>query len=289
MIRLGELLGATVVTADLDAAVAAYGRDLDYRAPRAIETLGAAQAGRWDRSGTAGCRTATLIPASGVQRFLRLVESPLAAPYRPLLSAGWNAIEIVVQDLESTAAALDGGAFRVIGPPAVLDFDFTDQIRAMQVIGPASEVLYLTEIGAEIPGFALPEARSPVDRPFVAILGATDLPAAARWYAERTGAAELPVVQARIEFLSDAHELPRGHRHTLATAALDGSTLVEIDAYPPATTGARASTVCGLPAGIAMMSFATADPDAHGRIVVGPAGELIELLDGQANRFGAAT
>ena len=278
MTMLGELLGATIVTADLDDALAAYRQDLDYHAPRGIEIVDATQARRWNRPNAVGSRIATLIPASGVQRFLRLVESPLAAPYRPLLSAGWSAIEIVVEDLDRTAAALDGGAFRVIGPPAVLDFDFTNQIRAMQVIGSAGEVLYLTEIGAEIPGFSLPKARSPIDRPFAAILGTTDLPAAVRWYGERTGVAELPLVQARIEFLSDAHDLPRSHRHTLATAGLGGSTLMEIDAYPAITTGARANAVCGLPAGITMMSFATADPDEHGRVVTGPAGELIELL-----------
>lgn len=45
----------------------------------------------------------------------------------------------------------------------------------MQVRGPSGEVLYLTEVKAEIPGFDLPFAGSFVDYPFIVILGGHSL------------------------------------------------------------------------------------------------------------------
>ncbi|GIS85687.1 MAG: hypothetical protein CM1200mP17_02550 [Woeseia sp.] len=38
------------------------------------------------------------------------------------------------------AIKLSNSEFEIIGPPA--DLSFTDQIRAMQVIGPSSEILF---------------------------------------------------------------------------------------------------------------------------------------------------
>ena len=61
--------------------------------------------------------------------------------------------------------------FQIIGEPANLDV--SDDIRAMQVIGPAGEVLYLTEIKAVVPPFELPFARCTVDRLFIPVLLAT--------------------------------------------------------------------------------------------------------------------
>ena len=50
------------------------------------------------------------------------------------------------------AAELASSPFRIIGGPA--DLSFSDQIRAMQVVGPAREVLYLTQADQTPPAAA---------------------------------------------------------------------------------------------------------------------------------------
>jgi hypothetical protein len=269
---LGALLGMTIVTSDLDAALGAYTQYLGYRgAPP--EKVGDHLAQAWGCPAAADARMATLWPESGTQRFVRFVETP-TPEVAPFSTFGWSAIEIVVQDVDAVAARLVRSPFRTIGAPAVLDFDFTDKIRAMQVLGPAGEVLYLTQIEEEIPGFDLPRAESFVDAPFIAVLGGPSLEAAAAPYAAH-GRAAGPVLQARIDVLSRAYRLPADTRYDLTTLALPDRTLIEIDAFPAAATP-RPRSAIGLPAGVAMASF----DDVGGgniRVVSGICGELIEM------------
>jgi hypothetical protein len=262
---IGALAGVTIATPHLDDAIAAYATYLGYRG--AIGAVDAALAERLGAPGVAGNRMATLYPESGEECFIRLVEAAGAPGYRPLTTYGWNAAELIVQDLDALATRLAGSPFVIIGPPATLDFDFTDQIRAMQVVGPSGEVLYLTEVTGPVPGFALPEPLSFVGRIFVAILGVADLDA---WGAAASATLGLPVgpqFAARIEVLSDALGCPRDQRHALTTVALEQATLIEIDAFPaPATR--RAAGRDGLLPGIAMTSFfakdAAVSPGGHG-------------------------
>lgn len=274
-VRLGALRGATVVGPDLDAWTAAYRTYLGYRGGPP-GSVGDACAHLWGCPAAAGCRTVTLTPASGAATFIRFVESAVTPAIVPLASTGWNAAEIVVADLDRVAEALADSPFRVLGPPAILDFDFTDQIRAMQVAGPAGEVLYLTEIAGEIPGFTLPVAQSPIDRMFVAVLGTTDLDAAAAWYGAAVGADLSPPIEARVPPIAAALSLDDGTRFRLVTAALPDATLVEIDALP-ASTVSRTIAECGLPGGIAIMTFDAAGIESD-QVRRGTSGELLELV-----------
>jgi hypothetical protein len=275
--KLEQLAGATVVTPDLDAAVAAYGDLLEYCGD-ACATVGTGLAAAWGCPAAADARMAVLYPRRGARRFIRLVEGRAAPGYRPLASYGWNAIEIIVQDLDALAARLRGSAFEIIGEPQVLDFDFTDQIRAMQVRGPGDEVLYLTEVNAEIPGFLLPRAESFVGEIFVLVLGAASIAEAASTYAA-LGRSKGPDFAARIDVLSREHGMPDTTRHQLTTVALEERSLIEIDAFP-ATAIERVSSSIGLPAGIAMASFTITEDlePGEGRILRGRAGEWIERL-----------
>ena len=90
----------------------------------------------------------------------------------PFRHQGWMSLEISVENVDALRPDLEGSPFRVIGEPANLDV--SDDIRAMQAIGPAGEVLYLTEIKAEVPPFELPFARCAVDRLFIPVLLAPD-------------------------------------------------------------------------------------------------------------------
>ena len=268
--RLGALAGATFVVPDLDTAVQAYADFLGYRGPPA-RTVGAAQAYRWGHGEAAPARTTTLYPESGERRFLRLIEGD-APGFMPSTTPGWTAAEIVVQDLDALAAKLARSPFEIVGPPATLDFDFTDKIRAMQVLGPGGAMLYLTEIQGEIPGFDLPPALSFVGQLFIMVLGGSSIEVAAAPYAAR-GAAVGPQLQARIEVLARAQQQPVDCRYDLATIALSERSLVEVDAFPPGLALRPASSV-GLPAGIAMATFYGSTAE----VLHGNCGELVEIL-----------
>ncbi len=270
-----SLAGATVVTPDLDAAMAAYRDYLGYAG--SVEALEAEVAAAWGVPAAAGSRMATLRPASGKNRFLRLVEGQPAPGFRPLASFGWTAIEIVVENVDRLAEKLADSPFRIIGPPAILEFEFTDKLKAMQVVGPGGEILYLTEIGGEIPGFELPSADSFVDQPFIMVLASADIAEAGRFY-EGLGRPIGPEMTAPVQILSDAFGLPREHKHRLATIALDECSLFEVDAFPPSTV-ARALSSIGLPSGIAMVSlFGDAGGSPSAGPLVGAAGEWVEIL-----------
>ena len=215
--------------------------------------VGAPLATVWGAPEAAAARMVVLRPASGEARFIRLVEGAPAPDFRPLACLGWTAIEIVVQDLVALAERLADSPFRIIGPPAVLDFDFTDAISAMQVVGPGGEILYLTQIAGAIPGFDLPKAESFVGQLFIMVLATAGIADAAGVYSALGGQVG-PDIAARIDILSAAYGLPSTHRHRLATVALGQRSLIEIDAFPVAVA-ARPPSAIGLPSGIAIVTL----------------------------------
>ena len=169
---LGRIATVTINTPDLPAAVAAYQRYLGYRVVD-DGALGRDTARAWARPALASARAVILEPASGSDTYLRFVEGPAYADYQPFACLGWNAVELIVADVDSLAGQLAGSPFRLIGAPA--DLSFTDKIRAMQVVGPAREVLYLTQIKERLAAFDTPEAAAFVDRAFIVILGGSSL------------------------------------------------------------------------------------------------------------------
>ena len=278
---IGAIAGVTIATPDLDPAVAAYGEYLGYRG--GMGRVDDALAARLGAPGIVGNRMATLYPESGEDCFIRLIEAVDVPEYRPLTTFGWNSAELIVQDLDALATRLRHSPFEIIGQPATLDFDFTDKIRAMQVVGPSREVLYLTEVTGPVPGFALPEAKSFVGRIFVAILGVADLDAWSIASTERLGLFPGQRFATRIEVLSDALGFPREQRYALTTVALDHATLIEIDELPAAATP-RETGSDGLLPGIGMTSFFSAESGAGGSYPAGGRSMLcyearFELID----------
>lgn len=274
MTGIEALAGVTIVVPNLQAGIGAYRDWLGY-VPGEVAVVGDALAAQWGAPGAAAARTVTLCPESGETRFIRLIEGQADPGYQPLASLGWIAAEIIVQDVDALAERLgaETSPFKIIGPPAVLDFEFTDQIKAMQVVGPGGETLYLTEVGAPIPGFHLPAAKSFVGAPFIMVLGARDIAHAAAHYASPRHPLG-PVFEARIEVLSTALDMPTAYRHRLATVAFGESTLIEIDAFPPHAPIRALSTV-GMPSGIAVVSFLGVNPQPR---MTGAAGEWFEII-----------
>lgn len=289
----------TLLVRSLAPVESAYEDHLGYETVRR-GTLSPELSGTWGTPGMAGRDFILMQPASGAEVYLRFVQMPRDmedAP--PLTTHGWNATELLVQDPDALAGQLRDSPFRVIGPPADLT-PGPDAPRAMQVVGPAGELLYLTRI---IPGgtaFDLGEARVPVDRVFITVVAGPSLPALRDYYGGQLGLPLSDNLYWPIEVLARAHRLPLDTPFPLAVAILPRHYLVELDEYPR-TAVPRARPDDLLPAGMAMVSFtvdslaappegiewrqpprAIADFPYRGRrvaVTVGPAGELLEVIE----------
>lgn len=284
----------TLVVPDVDAMAAAYTRWLDHRVV-ARGTVDAAAARSWDAPAMAGRRELLLAPASGERVYLRCIESAPVAGTAPLRTLGWNATEILVQDPDALAARLADSPFRVIGPPA--DLAYNEHIRALQALGPAGELLYLTRITPGKSLFDLGSAATFVDRVFIVVAAGHDVAAMLAFHRDVLG---MPVTAARpttVGILNEAWDLPPDHQTLLGIARLPRGFLVEVDEYPPAAAP-RPQRMGELPPGMAMVTFVARDLEGvsdralapavalqgapyDGRRALtlrGAAGELIELV-----------
>jgi len=284
---LGRLRAATIVCPDFDLATRAYRDFLDYRLAeqgRIDDALAAA----WGSPRAGGARYQWLVPASGADVGIRLIESSAPETFKPYSALGWNALEIAVADCDRAVARLAAGPFRVVGAPQ--DLGFSDgALRAGQVVGPCGEVLYLTEIRRQVPGFALPAAECLVDRPFIVILHTPDADAALDGYHGRFGNIRTQTFQFPVDFMAEYQGLPKDHPYTLGTLALDGGGYFEIDTAP-AHIPRRHAEEGGLPPGIAMVTVESQTAGqglrpagslyagASTNRITGAAGEWLELI-----------
>jgi hypothetical protein len=291
---LGPISAVTITTPDLAASLDAYERYLGYRC-RLDGVVPDALAAFWSLPALTGRRMVLLVPESGASACLRLIEAPPDPDYRIFGTLGWNAAELIVQDVDLLAQRLTDSPFRIIGPPA--DLSFSDQIRAMQVVGPANEVLYLTMAKSKLEQFDLPEARSFVDRVFIMILAGSSLEELQAWFSQHFGLPETPVIPSVISVLSEQWDLPQDYLHPIAAVPLAGQCYVELDQMPAAARR-RPAASGQLPPGIASVTFevdalppslvglrsqAPLDLPPYGRrpalLTRGVAGELIELVE----------
>jgi len=293
---LKGILMVTLTVIDLAAVEQAYVRDLEYRTVDE-GVVGEALAESWGAPAMAGSDYLLMQPASGAGVYLRFIEDPSAAGWQPMATEGWNAVEMLVQDPEVLVRRLAySPAFTIVGEPRYL----TDRhnILALQALGPANELLYLTRIkDPEASAFDLGRAESWVDRVFIMVVGGRDLDALRGFYAERLGLPVSEPMPYRIGVLSRHYGLDPERKHRLAVAQLPGQFLLELDEYPPAARP-RTTAPGRLPPGVAMVSFRAVAIPAEGlalrappvRIeaapydgartatLEGPAGELIELV-----------
>jgi catechol 2,3-dioxygenase-like lactoylglutathione lyase family enzyme len=292
---LTSIVAVTIVVPDLAAVEAAYTRSLGYRV---VErgTVDATLARAWDAPAMAGRKVVLMGPESGERVYLRFVEAAATPGYAPLKTLGWNATEILVEDPDALAARLADSAFRIVGPPRALQFN--PKIKAMQVLGPGNELLYLTRIPPGGSMFDLGSAKTFVDRTFIVVLSGGDMKAMQAFYRDALG---LPVTEAapsRVEVFNAAWGLPEEHQIPLGIARLPKNFLIELDEYP-ASAPPRPVRAGELPPGMAMVTFAVADlaqvkapfvvapaklavapyAGARSALVHGAAGELVELVE----------
>ena len=292
MRQLGPIFGATLVTAAFEQTLNAYCLNLNFRI-KVESTVSDQLAQYWQAPALAGARFAVLAAPSG-DAWLRVVEDSSAVDAQPLKRHGWLALETNVADVDKVRAQLDEEQFKVIGEPAFLQV--SDAIKAMQVIGPAGEVSYLTEVKREVPPFELPQTKYLCANLFIPVLAVPNRAAAVAFYESLNQADPALQFDTKITVLNRSLGKPIEHQYAVATLQLDGLCLFEIDEVPEAA--AMTHQPGHLPAGIAMITcfckdlkkvatqfnqpiidFADGYSNSEQHLLLqGPAGELIELI-----------
>lgn len=294
---LQSILTVTHAVPDLAAIEAAYCSHLGYRVV-ARDTVGADLAAVWSARQCFGRGRLLLQPESGAPVYLQFVEQPAQPDQGAYRTAGWQATELHAQHVDSLAERLADGPFEIIGEPRPLNI--SKEIRAMQIRGPAGEILYCTQITDSKHVETLGTAQSPVDRVFITVAGGSDLKAMQRFYAERldllpTEGKAVPVKVVNRVLGRDDEMLT-----TICTAALGQGYTLELDELPQDTP--RRLAIPGLlPPGMASVAYLVdsyavpmgpflAGPQAvqqapyNGRRVAlsqGAAGEFLELIEHQ--------
>jgi hypothetical protein len=277
---LGDIRRVTITATDLAGIEKAYTEYLDYQVS-ARGTVSDAQAQAWGAPKTSGAASLSMRPAGGSDFEFRFIAGPAYPDYVPLTTYGWNASEIMVQDVDALAPRFADSPFEIVGEPRNLSF--SDDIRAMQLRGPADEIIYLTEFKQPVPGLSVPTARSAVDRTFIVILGGASMTELQDFYHSVFGVAKAPVVESRVTMLSKALGVSIETLYPIAAMALAGKSLIEADEMPP-QVGPRMLQDGYLPPGIAIVGFncdavpaEATDLGAGIHVMRGVTGELLEL------------
>lgn len=215
-----------------------------------------AVAASWGTPKTAGRPYLLLSPDANPDVFIRAVEIDQVPGYKAMATWGWNAIEIIVQDIPALHAKLKKSPFTFIGEPAPLGRYPT--IIAMQVKGPADEVLYLTCETGDHAKSPLPIAKSLVDRIFIMVGGGPDIVKMQGWYADHFNMKRNAINDATTDIVRKAQG--KTMKDPLPTTLLylkNHGNIMQLDGYTDTST-ARPHAEGQLPPGVAMTSFAVA-------------------------------
>jgi hypothetical protein len=268
-LSLGPICVVTTTVPSLAEIEPAYTRYLGYRV-MARGAVCAEMAAAWRAPAATGCRMLTLAPEVGEETLLRFIEDPEAGTVRPFTTHGWNATEFTVRDTDALAERLANSPFSLLGPPANLKG--FEHIRAMQVLGPAGECLYFTDVSRDP---ALAQARAAVGQVFIVVAGGTSMRAMQDFLTSGFDNEISAPVEVPVGVINRANALPAGMRHKLSLVTLPGGCRIEFDQYPP-ITGTRPTRAGHLPPGMSVVSFRV-DRLRGAMCVTGAAGELIEL------------
>jgi len=288
---------ATHCVSDLSACIPAYTDLLDYQlidAGHLPEFLTKV----WNAPAMTGMSYALLQPASGAEVFLRFIETGNSGGYWPPVTQGWIATEILTTDPDELLEKLQGTSFTHIGGPGDL-YPSPKSARALQMAGPAGELMYFTRI---LPGgsrFGLHGAKSFVDRPFIMVVGGLSMAEIHAFYGGVLGLRVSEPDPFRIGQMSRVLGLNPMTAYPVSLARIPGrSFLIELEELPSYIE--RRNVPEGqLPEGLAMVSFSSAPldeleldyraephpidlPPYNGRtvaVIEGPAGEWLELIE----------
>lgn len=289
--RLKRIKMATIGAPDVDQVIDWYGQWLEYGVvERGLVSDGLATS--WGAPASAGRPYALLGPASGEDVYLRAVEIDPVPEFKTLTTWGWAAVEITVSDVDAVMTKLKGSPFKTLGVPRALTS--SSPIRAMQVLGPAGEVIYLTGNVGDRAASNHPEPKTLIDRIFIMVLAGPDKPALKTFYLDKFGLGDQGDLAFPVQVLADAQGLPADHVYDLSVlVASERGNKLELDQYA-SQFGARPGASDQLSPGVAMTTFEVdsfddldvdfiAPPaplygDYSAATFIGPAGERTELV-----------
>ena len=295
---LKSIMMVTMLVTNLNVTEEAYNEYLDYEiVSQGIVDEDLAEV--WGADAMVDHSYTIMQPSSGEPVYLRFIEDEEKMNYRPMGTHGWNSTEILVQNPDQLATELESSAFEIIGMPYDL-YPTPDAPRAMQVLGPSDEVLYLTRIIPEGSGFNLGSAQSYVDRVFIMVLGGANMESLREYYKTSF---DMPVTEAsdwKIGVLARMNNLPDDSVFPLALVEFEENFLIELDEWNNGDTFESRQVKEGhLPPSTSMVSFTTdsidqinvewkhepqsidAFPYNGGKVgvTVGVAGEWIEIVE----------
>lgn len=249
--NIGRISAVTVPSPDLSNTAELYTQFLGYRkVDRGKITK--EEAVHWNAENIEGSNYIILQPENSDDFSFRFIEQDIQNDYIPFKSPGWNAAELIVKDVDDLAEKLFYSQFEIIGPPA--DLSFTDQIRAMQVIGPSKEILYLTQFKSKLQEFDSPEARCDVDQTFIVILAGQSMDQMQKFYCDSFNLEKTPVMDSRIRSISRAFGKPENTQYKSSAIPIKDQSLIEIDELPEGSEERLGESGYLLP-GISIVSF----------------------------------
>ena len=292
---LSRIKMATLGTSSLDTIEQWYTTWLGYSVLER-SSVSDAIAKSWGTPDSAGRTMITLQSPAKDDVYIRAVEIDPVPGYKAMTTWGWNAIEIIVDDVDALHEALKDTDFTHVGGPEFL-LDGASTIRGAQYVGPAEEVLYLTCETGDRDKSTLPPPRAMVDRPFVMVLAGPNLMDMENVYGDTFAMAKGARFSSALTLISHAQGLPTDTIYSFGLLRLnERGNNIELDEYP-ASTGPRPRADGQLPPGVAMVSFNIDDLDgvtldfiadpivAYGgsrsATFIGPVGELTELIEKQ--------
>jgi len=290
--QLGPIIGATLLHHDIEHVIHCYQNSLGYTLVDE-DTVSQSLVQLWNAPKLLGNKIAVLASANG-QGWLRVVEDPNALPAQPLKTHGWMALETNVTNVDAISHKINTHEFTVIGKPAYLQV--SDAIKAMQVVGPAGEVSYLTQVDKNVPPFELPMTTHETAGLFIPVLCTQDRDKSLAFYEQLNNADTGLSFKTKITVLNNAWQQDIEHQYDVATLQLDGKCLFEIDQVPDAAPIINNDQ--SLPSGIALITCKVKNIHVlaqqlgvnvhtvenryynHSSVLIlkGPDGELIELV-----------
>ena len=251
MMNLGKIAAVTISTSDLNKIVEVYQEFLRYRVTKSGQ-ITAKESSAWGAENLTNADYVVIQPEKSDDFSFRFIHQPDQSNYIAFKSVGWNAAELIVEDVDGLAVQLENSPFKIIGAPA--DLSFTKDIRAMQVMGPANEILYLTQFKNKIPEFDSPKPRCSVDQTFIVVLAGKSLDEMQNYFHNNFGLAKATIIESRIRSISRVFNYPEDTKYKAAALALKGQSMIELDELPKEGES-RLSLDGYLPAGISMVSF----------------------------------
>ena len=206
---LKSIVIVTIAVLNLEPVETAYQEEFGYTTVEQ-STVSQELAGVWAAPQMQGREYLLMKADSEADVFLRFVQLPGVQGYKAMTTHGWNATELLVKDPDKVAAQLEDSAFKIIGAPKDL-WQAPNAPRAMQVLGPGEEVMYLTRNV----DFSTSAA---VDRVFIMVLAGPSMASLASFYGDTLGLEVSAATPFNISVVSNAQGLPAADSYPSAHA-----------------------------------------------------------------------